>query len=91
MPKRYEISEKIGPQGTPDLAQFEGYTVAQWCPTPDGSGPPTAVVLQLDVANVHFVVNGRRAAAVGLRLKSRHAINVLLEILERHRDAVFPQ
>jgi hypothetical protein len=86
--RRYEIIEH-GAKPTPGVAQFDGYTVAQWCPTPDGSGRPEAVVLQIDL-NAVLHINGRVADAIALRLKSRHACNVLIEVLERHRDEVFP-
>ena len=84
------ISEH-GPTPTPFLAQLEAYDVGQWCPTPDGTGPPEAVVLSIvPKVDTPIYVCGRRAEAVGLRLKSRKAINVLISILERHRDEVFP-
>lgn len=90
MKRKYDISEH-GPRATPRLAQFEGYTVGQWCPTPDGSGKPEAVVLEICKPDgIEFLIQGRRASGLALRLKSRHAINVLIEVLERHRDEVFP-
>lgn len=88
--KRYEISESDKPTPTPNLAQFEGYTVGQWCPTPDGSGAPTAVVLSVEFSGQH-TLDGWPCSAIGLRLKSRHAINTLIEVLEKYRDEVFPE
>jgi len=81
MSKRaYDITEH-GPSPITGTVYIEGYTVGQWCPTPDGSGPSTAVVIQLHVGD---------GMHIGWRLKSRRAVNVLIEVLERHRDEVFP-
>lgn len=62
--------------------EIEEVGVAEWCPTPDGSGPAEAVVL-------HFRIRGEDED-LGLRLKSPGAVNRLIAMLERHRDSVWP-
>jgi hypothetical protein len=59
---------------------IEGYTVAEWHPTPDGSGPPTALCIILDLGSVQAV----------WRFKSSNAVDTLIAALERHRDNVWP-
>lgn len=59
----------------------DGYRIASWCPTPDASGPPTAVIFLLPVEGIEL----------GLRLKSRRAVNELILALQKHRDDVFPE
>ncbi len=88
-PRKYEIVEHAA-RPTPDLAQFHGYSVGQWCPSPDGTGRPEAVVISIELGP-GCTLNERLCSAVGLRLGSRHAINTLIEVLERHRDEVFPK
>lgn len=88
---RYEIREH-GPKACePTFAQIESYSICQWCPTPDGSGKPEAVVVTFEARGLALTINGSSASGIGLRLKSRHAINTFIEILERHRDEVFPR
>ncbi len=88
---RYDISDFNTPRPTPHMAQIEHYTIGQWCPTPDGSGPPEAVVIEIKPKGVSFLIDGRMADSIALRLKSRHAINTFIEVLERYRDDVFPR
>lgn len=90
MQKKYDISEH-GPTPTPQLMQCDGYDVGQWCESPDGTGKPVAVVLSfVPGAGVDMWLRGVRMTSIGLRIKSRHAINTLISILEHHRDEVFP-
>lgn len=90
MSKRYDIGE-FGPTPTPQLLQCDGYDVGQWCESPDGSGKPVAVVLSfVPGESVKMSLRGQPMTSIGLRLKSRHAINTLIGILEHHRDQVFP-
>lgn len=90
MAKRYDISE-YGPKSAAQLLQCDGYEVAQWCTSPDGSGRPVAVVLSFVPGDaVKMSLRGQPMTSIGLRLKSRHAINTLISILEHHRDEVFP-
>jgi len=61
------------------------YTVGAWCPTPDGSGPPQAVAIEFKPAIPEF-----EDMSFVFRMRSRKAMNILIEILERYRDEVFP-
>ena len=58
----------------------EGFTVGEWCPTPDGSGPPQAVAIAFNVRELGDVV---------LRLKSKRAVDEMIASLAKSRDAVF--
>ena len=67
------------------LPLIEEYGVASWCPTPDGTGPATAVVL-------HFLVDGlaEQPIEMGIRLWNAAAVDQLIAMLERHRNDVWP-
>lgn len=97
--------EKHGFVPTPTLMQFEGYGIGAWSRSNDGSTPPEAVVLHIDFGRTLFVavpkpgvetITGKDdfelhpMTEIGLRLKTRRSINVLIVGLEEHRDAVFP-
>lgn len=88
--KQYD-TEEFGATPTPHLAQVDGFGVGQWCPTPDGTGKPEAVVIyyKTDALDIKLT-DGRPVGQLGLRLKSRHMVNTLISILEHHRDEVFP-
>jgi hypothetical protein len=58
----------------------DGFSVCEWCPTPDGSGAPEAVAV---------VFNMRSVGDVVLRLRSRRAVDEMIAALEKHRDVVF--
>ena len=58
-----------------------GYTVGGWCPTPDGSGPATAVGVSLEIEGLGDVV---------LRLKSPAAVDEMVQALLRHKRSVWP-
>lgn len=60
----------------------DGFSIAAWCPTPDGSGPATAVAL---------VFNVRELGDIVMRLKSRRAVDETIAALAQHRDEVFPK
>lgn len=63
---------------------IEEYHVFEWCPerAEDPNRKPTQVHFQLDVRGLpHPLV---------LRLKSRDAIERVIQMLERHRDGVWP-
>jgi hypothetical protein len=90
MKRKYDITEH-GFRGCEELVQVEEYGVAQWCPTPDGIGTPEAVVIWYKPRGLSIRLrDGRAVNEIGLRMKSRHAINTFIEILKRHRDEVFP-
>jgi hypothetical protein len=62
------------------IVLIESYTVAEWHPTPDGSGPPTALCVILDLGSVKAV----------WRFHTSQAVDTLIAALERHRDNVWP-
>jgi hypothetical protein len=70
-----------GPAAIPPGLTIESYTVASWCPSPDGSGPATAVALILEVKQLPY--------SLVMRLKSGDAVNDMIRALEEHRDLVF--
>ncbi|KKM78113.1 hypothetical protein LCGC14_1363210 [marine sediment metagenome] len=64
-----------------DIVLTKGYTVASWCPLPDGKVPSTQVHLVLEMP-----IKGKLV----LRLKTKEAVNTLIKVLERHRNDVWP-
>lgn len=62
-----------------------GYTVCDWCPTPDGTGPAEAVALALQVR-----WNRETQADLVMRLKTPDAVDQMIAALERHRNSVWP-
>lgn len=61
-------------------ATIEEYTVGSWCPTPDGTGPATAVCIELRVDGLPPLI---------MRLKTPAAVNKMIAALEKHRDDVW--
>ena len=75
---RRPLPEPIGPGPMPPLPDMQrvGYDVFSWSPDPEpGRTPPTAVVVMLIIDD---------EPKVGLRLKSRRAVDQLVDTLERH-------
>jgi len=68
-----EKTQLIGPD-------VEGFTIGEWTPSRDGTGKPTAVAV---------VFNMRQVGDVVLRLKSKRAVNEMIDALKENRDAVF--
>lgn len=62
----------------------DGYGVFEWTPEPDGKGKPEMICLVLELG---ADLDG---AQIVLRIKSRPEANRLIEILQRHRDGVWP-
>jgi hypothetical protein len=60
-----------------------GYTIGSWCPTPDGSGPPSAVMMQLHLDVPDF-------PALCLRLKTPEAVQDMIDALREHQKDVWP-
>lgn len=58
------------------------WSVGEWCPTPDGTGPATAVGLSLELENGVDIV---------LRLKTPRAVDDLVQMLLRHKRGVWPE
>ena len=67
----------------PMFIPANGYGVAEWHPSPDGSGRPEALLLRLLLAGP---LDG---GEVIMRIKSRAEVNRLIAVLERHRDGVW--
>lgn len=76
--------EEHGPQSLAGVAfmEIEEVHVAEWCPTPDGSGPPEQVWMTIKVKGVD--------AQLVLRFKSPRTIGRLINNLRKHRDNVWP-
>lgn len=68
------MSGLIGPQ-------IEGITVGSWCPSQDGSGPPTAVAMTLQVKGFGDLV---------VRLKSPERVDEIIGLLEQYKKEVWP-
>lgn len=62
------------------------YAVGSWCPTPDGTGPATAVALTLTVVGL---VREHRVDLV-MRLKNPAAVDTMIQSLLRHKRDVWP-
>jgi len=78
--KRLPPSTRGGtPLYGPDI---ESFTVGSWCPTPDGTGPATAVAISIRPAShQHDIV---------MRLKSPAAVDRMIQMLLRHKRDVWP-
>lgn len=64
---------------------LKDYTVGSWCPTPDGTGPPTAVGLTLRVE-----LSGGTDMDLTMRLKTPEAVDGMIQSLLRHKRDVWP-
>ena len=62
-----------------------GYTVGEWCPTPDGTGPAEAVAVALQVR-----WDGKDVDIV-LRLRTPERVDELIQTLLRHKRGVWPE
>jgi hypothetical protein len=75
-------------KGTPFVG-VEEYSVGQWYATPDGSGKPQAVQLNMD--GIFVTPDGQHAqATIYMRLKSSQAVDELCRALLRSRKRVWP-
>ncbi len=85
MAKKRQVRATAGKPAPRNTEMFgpmvHGFTVVQWCPSPDGTGKPTAVAL---------VFNVREMGDIVMRLKSREMVDQTIAALKLHRDAVFP-
>jgi len=79
--RKRKLQEATGPSGQRFGISVTEYIVGDWCDSPDGSGDPYAVGIQImtDVPDVSFV----------LRLKSRASVDEMIEALDRHKLSVF--
>ena len=64
------------------IIPVEEYEVAEWHPLPNGQGDPTQVHLLIRIRGV--------PSPLGMRMKTREAVDQLIEALSYHRDRVFP-
>lgn len=80
-PEQYET----GPRQLKGIT-IEEYTVASWCPTPDGTGPATAVAIDLRIR-----WNPSTVVSAIMRLKTRRAVDDMIAALQKHRDDVWPK
>lgn len=86
----YDATHPLPPAAGPTIwrdmpvnpQKVDGYAVGSWCPTPDGSGKPTAVVLELDLPKVGKVV---------MRFKSAGELRRFIGALSRHLADVWPE
>lgn len=65
------------------VLEIEEYSINEWCPTPDGTGPAEQV-------HVLFKLKGLKPQFV-LRFKTRQAIEDFATILLGHADGVWPE
>ncbi len=63
---------------------INSYTVGDWCPTPDGTGPAEAVGLSLNLTL------GDLTFDVVMRLKTPAAVDTMIQSLLRHKRSVWP-
>lgn len=69
-------------QGTPLYGpNVKSFMVGSWCPTPDGSGPPMAVALSIELENGSQIV---------MRIKSPERVDEIVQMLLRHKREVWP-
>lgn len=59
-----------------------GYSVGSWCPTPDGTGPATAVAIEFEIVGCPPLI---------VRLKSPAAVDEFIAALRRHQADVWPE
>lgn len=62
--------------------EVEELGVREWCPTPDGSGPPLQVWVTLKLKGVE--------EELLIRFKSARTIGRFINSLRKHRDNVWP-
>ena len=61
-----------------------GYSIFEWSPDEDHACGPTQVHLMLPLDSII------KGASIALRLKSRRAIQELIDFLVKYRDSVWP-
>lgn len=62
--------------------KLEGYSVGAWCPTPDGSGKPTAVAITIQVKGLGDLV---------VRLKTPERVDEMVQLLLQYKQQVWPK
>ena len=59
----------------------EGFSVGAWCPSPDGSGKPTAVAITMKVKSVGDLV---------MRIKTPERVDEIIKLLTLYKEEVWP-
>jgi hypothetical protein len=62
--------------------EIESFDIGQWCPDPNGVGPPTQVHLTIRIKGLDVPLVAR--------FKSPMTIGILIEQLTQHSRAVWP-
>ena len=70
------------------LVPADGYSVCQWSPDPTGKDGPTQVHVTVPLV---LEVGGDPLLHMVIRMKSRRAIQEMIDVLAEHRDAVWPE
>lgn len=78
------VTEEVHNLDQEAIFEIEEYRVLEWHPERDAQGKPTMVVMMLHIKGVDDY-------KFGLRFKSALAVNELIAMLRRHRDAVWPR
>ena len=65
------------------IYDIEEYQVAEWCPTPDGTGPAEQVHVLFKLKSI--------GPPLVLRFKSDGELDRFIAVLTRHRLGVWPQ
>ena len=75
---------RLEPMGGPHALagpNVKGFTVGSWCPTPDGSGPPTCVAMSIKLES---------GADIVMRIKTPERVDEIIQMLLRHKRDVWP-
>lgn len=65
--------------------RVNAFTVGDWCPTPDGSGPAQAVAVSLNVQ-----IEADVDAEFVWKLRTPADVDTLIQSLLRHKRSVWP-
>lgn len=82
--KPYKMPPPEGPSGPLMGPDVESFTVGSWCPTPDGTGPATAVCISIKVTLY------RQPMDLVMRIKSPMELDRIVQMLLRHKRDVWP-
>ena len=84
MSKPYKMPPPEGPSGPLIGPNIESFTVGEWCSSPDGTGPATAVAI-----SARTTVAGLPMDIV-IRIKSPQELDRTVQMLLRHKRGVWP-
>jgi len=82
MKKKVNLPEATGPSGLRFGTDIEYFRVGSMCPTPDGSGPPKWVAIEIKVKGIKW--------PMFLRLLTAEAVDTVIAMLEKHKKDVWP-